>query len=277
MTGLKRFIREKPVGAVGGVIFMVVVFVAIFGPLLAPYDPNDTNILMRLQAPSSEFLMGTDWLGRDVLSRLIYGTRMSLAVGVGAIFLGTTMGSIIGLVSGYLGGRTDMYVQRLMDMLLAFPALILALAIMAVLGPSLINVILAISIPTIPRANRVVRSVALTVKEFQYIEAAKATGAGQLRIIIKHVLPNCMASYLIVSTAFLATAIMIEASLSFLGLGVPPPEASWGRSLSAAMEYISNAPWLIIFPGLAISAVVFAANMFGDALRDFWDPRLKRL
>jgi len=277
MAGLKRFIREKPVGAVGGVIFIVVVFVAIFGPLFAPFDPNTTNIQMRLQAPSAEFLMGTDWVGRDVFSRLIYGTRMSLAVGVGAIFLGTTVGSIIGLISGYLGGRTDMYTQRIMDMMLAFPALILALAIMAVLGPSLMNVILAISIPTIPRANRVVRSVALTVKEFQYIEAARATGASQLRIIVKHVLPNCMASYLIVSTAFLATAIMIEASLSFLGLGVPPPEASWGRSLSAAMDYISSAPWLIIFPGLAISAVVFAANMFGDALRDFWDPRLKRL
>jgi len=259
------------------VIFVFMLIVAIFAPWIAPTDPTWTDVMNRLQSPSMEHWMGTDELGRDVLSRVIYGARISALVGIGATALGTTVGAILGLISGFLGGRTDMFMQRIMDMVLAFPSLIMAIAIMAVLGPSTINVIMAIAIPAIPRANRVVRSVALSVKQFQFIEAAKAVGGSPLRIIFRHVLPNSMASYLIVATSMLGGAIMIEASLSFLGLGVPPPEPSWGRSLSEAMWYYYGSPWLAIFPGLAISVLIFSANMLGDALRDVWDPRLKRL
>jgi len=277
LVKLGHFFRDKPLGAAGGVIFVFMLIVAIFAPWIAPTDPTWTDVMNRLQSPSMEHWMGTDELGRDVLSRVIYGARISALVGIGATALGTTVGAILGLISGFLGGRTDMFMQRIMDMVLAFPSLIMAIAIMAVLGPSTINVIMAIAIPAIPRANRVVRSVALSVKQFQFIEAAKAVGGSPLRIIFRHVLPNSMASYLIVATSMLGGAIMIEASLSFLGLGVPPPEPSWGRSLSEAMWYYYGSPWLAIFPGLAISVLIFSANMLGDALRDVWDPRLKRL
>jgi len=276
-AAVKLFFKEKPLGAFGGVIFLVMVLVAIFAPWLAPYDPILNDIPARLTGPSWQHWMGTDDLGRDVLSRVIYGARISALVGLLATASGITLGSVIGITSGYLGKRFDLYVQRVMDILLAFPSLILALAIMAVLGASITNVIIAIAIPVIPRANRVVRSVAITVKEFQYIEAAQAIGGSQWRVIFHHVLPNCTAAFLILATSMLGTAILIEASLSFLGLGIPPPAPSWGRSLSEAMRFNYNAPWLSIFPGLAISLIVFAANMFGDALRDTWDPRLKRL
>jgi peptide/nickel transport system permease protein len=274
---IRQFFKDKPLGAVGGLIFLVMILVAIFAPLLAPYDPISNDIPARLSAPSWQHLMGTDALGRDVLSRLLYGARISALVGLMASAAGITLGSVIGITSGYLGKKTDLYVQRIMDILLAFPSLILALAIMAVLGASLTNVIIAIAVPVVPRANREVRSVAISVKEFQYIEAARAIGGSQWRIIFRHVLPNCTAAFLILATSMLGTAILIEASLSFLGLGIPPPAPSWGRSLSEAMRFNYNAPWLSIFPGLAISLIVFAANMFGDALRDIWDPRLKRL
>lgn len=276
-SGLKLFFKEKPLGAIGGVIFLLMILVAILAPWLAPYDPISNDIPARLSPPSWQHLMGTDDLGRDVFSRILFGARISALVGVLASAIGISLGAVIGLASGYLGKKVDLYVQRVMDILLAFPSLILALAIMAVLGASVLNVIIAIAIPVIPRANRVVRSVAISVKEFQYVEAAQAIGSSQWRIIFRHVLPNCMASFLILATSMLGTAILIEASLSFLGLGIPPPAPSWGRSLSEAMRFNYNAPWLSIFPGLAISLIVFAANMFGDALRDIWDPRLKRL
>jgi peptide/nickel transport system permease protein len=274
---LGQFFRDKPLGAAGGVLFLFMLIVAIFAPWIAPTDPTWTDVMNRLQSPSLEHWMGTDELGRDVLSRVIYGARISALVGIGATISGTTVGAILGLISGFAGGKTDMFMQRIMDMVLAFPALIMAIAIMAVLGPSIVNVIVAIAIPAIPRANRVVRSVALSVKQFQFIEAAKAVGASPTRVIFRHMLPNSMASYLIVATSMLGGAIMIEASLSFLGLGVPPPEPSWGRSLSEAMWYYYGSPWLAIFPGIAISVLIFSANMLGDALRDVWDPRLKRL
>jgi len=245
--------------------------------MITPYDPYETVIQARLQSPSWDHLMGTDWLGRDVFSRLIWGTRSSMIVGMASVALGTTVGSLIGVVSGYLGGKTDSTVQAVMDMFLAFPALIMALAIMAVLGNSMFNVILAISIPTIPRANRVVRSVALSIREMQYVEAAKAIGGNPVHIIIRQIIPNCLAPYLIVATSFLATAIMIEASLSFLGLGASVTDPTWGRSLSQAMPYIQQASWLVVFPAIVISVIVFVANMFGDGLRDYWDPRLKRI
>ncbi len=276
-TAMLRFFREKPLGAIGGLIFLLMVVVAVTAPWISPYDPISNDIPNRLTSPSGEHLLGTDHLGRDVLSRVIFGAQISALVGILATSIGVTLGSLIGLTSGYLGKRVDMYVQRVMDMMMSFPSLILAMAIMAVMGPSVMNVIFAIAIPTIPRANRVVRSVAMAVKEFQYVEAAKAVGGSQWRVIFHHILPNCTAAFLILATSMLGTAILIEASLSFLGLGVPPPAPSWGRSLSDATQFLYQAPWLAIFPGIAISMIVFAANMFGDALRDIWDPRLKRL
>ena len=274
---LGTFFREKPLGAVGGVVFVATIIIAIFAAQIARQDPTTSDVFNRLAVPSLEHLMGTDGLGRDAFSRIIFGARMSMLVSITATFTGTTIGALIGIFSGYIGGRTDMIVQRFMDMIMSFPSLILAITIMAVLGGSVQNVILAIAIPSIPRANRVIRSVAISVREFQYIEAAKAIGAHPARVIFLHVMPNCFASYLIVATSMLGGAILIEASLSFLGLGVPPPAPSWGRSLLDATRYYLRAPWLAVFPGLAISLVVFAANMLGDALRDTWDPRLKRL
>ena len=276
-AGILRFTRRKPLGAISALIFVIAIFVALLSPWITPYDPIDADIPVRLTAPSAEYLLGTDHLGRDVLSRIIEGTRVALLVGAGATFLGITLGLIIGVVSAYAGGRTDMYIQRLMDVWMAFPSLILALAIMAVLGSSIFNVILAIALSSIPRANRVVRSVALTVKSFQFVEAARAVGASPRRIVFRHILPNCLASYLILFTSMLGGAILIEASLSFLGLGVPPPAPSWGRSLSEAMNFLYSSYWLAVFPGVAISVLVFSANMFGDALRDVWDPRLKQM
>jgi peptide/nickel transport system permease protein len=272
-----RFFRDKPLGAAGSVIFVFMVLVALVSPWITPYDPLSTDVINRLQGPSWAHLLGTDEVGRDVLSRVIYGARISAIVGIGATLVGTTVGALIGVISGYVGGKWDMAIQRIMDIIMAFPGLVLSIAIMAVLGPSINNVILAISIPSIPRANRVVRSVAVSVRGFPFVEAAKAVGCKPTRIIFRHVIPNTLASYLIVATSMLGAAILIEASLSFLGLGVPPPHPSWGRSLSEAMQYMYKAPWLSIFPGLAISIIVFAVNMFGDALRDVWDPRLKRL
>lgn len=276
-TALFDFIKNKPLGAVGAAVFILMILVAIFAPFISPFDPVTTHIRERLAQPSLTHILGTDELGRDLLSRLIYGTRVSIMVGVLSSVIGSLIGAFIGIPSGYVGGRVDMAIQRIMDVLLAFPALIMALAIMAVLGTSIPNVIIAISIPFIPRSNRVVRSVALSVKEMQYIEAAKALGARSARVIFRHMVPNTLASYLIVITALLGNAILIEASLSFLGLGIPPPYPSWGRSLSDSMQYYLQAPWIAIFPGIAISLAVFGANLFGDALRDVWDPRLKRV
>ncbi len=276
-TVVKRFFRDKPLGAAGGVLFFGMLLVAALAPWVAPMDPLMTDIMARLQGPSWGHLLGTDELGRDIMSRIIYGAQLSALVGLGATMAGTTAGAIIGIISGYLGGKIDMTVQRIMDIIMAFPGLVLSIAIMAVLGPSISNVILAIAIPSIPRANRIIRSIAMSVKSFQYVEAAKAVGVKPIRIIFRHVLPNTLAAYLIVATSMLGAAILIEASLSFLGLGVPPPAPSWGRSLSEAMQYMYRSPWMGIFPGLAISLIVFGVNMFGDALRDVWDPRLKRL
>ena len=274
---LLRFSREKPLGAAGAFLVLAMILVAILSPWLAPADPVRTHVRDALASPSGQYLLGSDELGRDSLSRIIYGARVSILVGFLATLLGTVVGTLLNVFSAYKGGWVDITIQRVMDVLLAFPTLIMALAIMAVLGPSLRNVIIAISIPFIPRAGRVVRSAALAVKEQQYIEAARAVGASQWRIVFLHVLPNCMAPYIIVATAFLGTAILVEASLSFLGLGIPPPTPSWGRSLAESMEFFNSAPWLAIFPGIAISLAVFGVNLLGDALRDVLDPRLKRL
>jgi peptide/nickel transport system permease protein len=256
---------------------LLTIVAASAAPLLAPADPLSTNPRAALLSPSSQYLLGSDWLGRDTLSRIIYGARTSIYVGFLATLLGTLAGGLLNVFSAYKGGIVDMLVQRVMDVLLAFPTLILALAIMAVLGSSVNNTVIAIAIPFIPRAGRVVRAAALAVKESPYVEVSRAVGCPARRIIFRHIIPNCIAPYLIIATALLGTAILVEASLSFLGLGVDPQTPSWGSALAEAMEFWEGSPWLAIFPGIAISLAVFGVNLLGDALRDVLDPRLKQL
>jgi len=270
------FVRQRPLGAIGAAIILVMVVLAATAGWLAPYDPLETDYASMIAAPSSAHWLGTDAFGRDVLSRLIYGSRTALMVGLGASFLGTVFGAVIGVSSAYFGGRVDLVVQRVMDVFFAFPVIILALAVVAILGTGAQNVILAIAVPMIPRCARVVRSSALAVREMPYVDAARAAGFGHRRIILRHMLPNVMAPLLIMATAFLGEAILLEASLSFLGLGVQEPTAAWGLMLrGAAVEFAETAPWMAIFPGLAISLGVFGFNLFGDSLRDALDPRLR--
>ena len=274
---IRNFAREKPLGAVAGGIFIATIILAIIGPWITPHDPITTNVMDRLTPPNSMYWFGTDHIGRDIFSRVIAGARTAMLIAVTSSFVGSTIGALLGITSGYLGGRVDMIMQRFMDMIMAFPVLILVIAIVAVLGGSITNVIIAISFPMIPFANRVARSIAISVRGFTFIEAAQAVGASQGRIIFHHVLPNAVAAYLIILTGALGMAILAEASLSFLGLGVPAPHPAWGRDLYESMRHYYMAPWVAIFPGLAISLAVFSANLFGDALRDKLDPRLKRL
>jgi len=241
-----------------------------------PWPPCDIDIAAKLKPPTPAHWLGTDAFGRDVLSRIIFGARTALTVGIGASFIGTTLGSLIGASSAYFGGRIDLVTQRVMDVFFAFPVIILALAVVAILGTGPGNVILAIATPMVPRCARVVRSSALSVREMPYVDAARASGYGHRRIILRHVLPNVMAPILIMATAFLGEAILLEASLSFIGLGVQEPTAAWGLMLrGAAVEFAETAPWMAIFPGLAISLAVFGFNLFGDSLRDALDPRLR--
>ena len=271
-----NFIRQRPLGAVGGAIILVMVVTAAAAGILAPYDPLATDYAAMLAAPSSDHWLGTDAFGRDVLSRIIYGSRTALMVGLGASLLGAVFGSLIGVGSAYFGGRTDLIIQRIMDVFFAFPVIILALAVVAILGTGAGNVILAIATPMVPRCARVVRASALSVREMPYVDAARASGFGHRRIILRHMLPNVMAPILIMATAFLGEAILLEASLSFLGLGVQEPIAAWGLMLrGAAVQFAETAPWMAIFPGLAISLAVFGFNLFGDSLRDALDPRLR--
>ncbi len=270
------FCRSKPLGAAGGLLILLMAVTALFAPLLAPYDPLETDYVAMLQAPSWAHPLGTDAFGRDVLSRIIYGSRTALVVGFASSFIGATVGAIVGVVGAYFGGKVDLLVQRGMDILLSFPIIVLAMAVVAVLGTGVTNLIVAIAIPMIPRAARVVRSSALTVREMPYIDAARACGFGHARIIFRHMLPNVVAPYLIMVTAFLGQAILLEASLSFLGLGVAEPTPAWGLMLKgAAVEFAERAPWMGIFPGLAISAAVFGFSLLGDSLRDALDPKLR--
>lgn len=274
-TGLD-FIRRKPLGALGGIILLFLIIVAIFAPQLAPKDPYRMDSTRILVAPQGGTL-GTDEFGRDLLSRLIWGARISLFVGLMAVGLGTTTGAVLGLVGGYYGGRIDFIIQRVMDTLLAFPMLVLALAMVAALGSSIVNVILALAVVTMPSAARVIRSSVLVIRETTFIEAARAVGVSDMRLIFRHVLPNCLAPFIIMATAGLGSTILSEASLSFLGLGIPPPEPSWGAMLSGTTQrYMYRAPWLAISPGVAISMAVFGFNFLGDALRDILDPRLRK-
>jgi peptide/nickel transport system permease protein len=271
-----EFIRRRPLGAAGAfiVLFMLVVAVAATG--IAPYDPLAVDFGAMLGPPSTEHWLGTDAFGRDVMSRLIYGSRTALIVGFGAAFFGATAGAILGVASAYFAGRIDLFLQRIMDIFISFPLIILALAMVAILGNNLPNLITAITIPMIPRAALVIRSSALSVREMPYVDAARAAGFRHSRIILRHMLPNVMAPYLIMLTAFLGQAILLEASLSFLGLGVQEPIPAWGLMLrGAAVQFAETAPWMAIFPGLAISLAVFAFNLFGDSLRDALDPKLR--
>jgi len=275
-TTLTRFCRKKPLGAAGGLITLVIVLTAIFANQLQTYDPIATDAASTLAPPGVEHWLGSDHLGRDIYSRIVHGARVSLMVGISSTLAGSILGGIIGLLSGYAGGTTDLIVQRVMDILQGLPLLVLALVMSAALGPSIENVVIAISIPIIPRAARIIRSSVLSIREMQYVEAARAIGLRHLRVAFRHILPNTIGPFIVLCTAQLGSAILVEAALSFLGLGVPEPYPSWGRMLSvSAAEYAQKAPWLVLFPGLAISLAVFGSNLLGDALRDTLDPRLR--
>lgn len=266
--------RRFPLGAVGAVITFLFVACALFAELFSTHDPLQTNAAMSLARPGGEMLFGADFMGRDVYSRIVHGARISLAVGVASTLLGGILGVLIGLASGYLLGWFDLLTQRVIDIMQALPLLVMALVMAASLGPSLENTIIAISIPLIPNVARVIRSSTLAIRELPYVEAARAGGMSEVRIAMRHVLPNTLAPFIVLATAQLGAAILVEASLSFLGLGVPEPHPSWGRMLSeSAAEYARTAPWLVIFPGIAISLAVFGTNLLGDAVRDALDPR----
>jgi peptide/nickel transport system permease protein len=271
-----KFVRTKPLGAAGALIILGLMAVAAVADTLAPYDAYQADYSLQFARPSVEHWFGTDEFGRDLMSRIMYGARIALFVGFSASFIGCTLGGLLGVTSAYVGGKTDLLLERLMDILLAFPQLILALAIASILGPAVQNVVIAIAIPIIPRAARVVRSTALAVKENVYVEAVSALGAPQRRIVLRHIVPNVVAPYIIILTAQLGGAILAEAALSYLGLGAAEPTPSWGLMLSgSALSYAEKAPWIAIFPGIAISLGVFGFNLFGDSLRDALDPKLR--
>ncbi|HEY7710719.1 MAG TPA: ABC transporter permease, partial [Candidatus Entotheonella sp.] len=258
------------------VILLVMILTAIFAPLLAPHDPQATSVALQYARPGSALILGGDQLGRDVLSRLIYGTRISLYVGLLSVGIGVTAGTLIGILSAYVGGAVDLVVQRLVDALMGFPPIILALGLMAALGASMNNVVIALVVILLPGATRVVRAQTLSIKELDYVLAARAISASPLRIVLRHILPNVAATYIVLSTITLGFAIVVEASLSFLGVGIPPDVPTWGGMLTlGASRYVNTAPWLAIFPGIAITLVVFAVNLLGDSLRDVLDPRLR--
>lgn len=274
LDGLRR-IAKHPMGAVFGTIIVGLILVAILAPMLAPYDPIATS-RAKMLPPSASFPFGTDNIGRDQLSRIIWGSRISLYVGVMAVSIGTLGGTILGLVSGFLGGKVDLIAQRAVDGMLAIPGIVLAMGIVSVLGASTTNALLAIAFVTIPSSSRVVRGAVLSVKQNVYIEAAQALGAHPVRVMLRHVLPNIGAPILILASSALGGAILIESGLSFLGLGTQPPNPSWGLMLSTTgRQFMESAPWLAIFPGLAISITVLSFNMLGDTIRDVFDPRLR--
>ena len=271
-----RFSRRKPLGAAAALVLLIVLLLAIFADLVASYDPIAQDSFAVFQPPNSAHWFGTDNLGRDVYSRIIYGSRVSLIVGFGAIALGCITGGILGLASGYILGPLDLIVQRVVDVLQALPTLIMAMVVVAALGPSLMNTTLALGIVMIPQAVRVVRASTISIRETEYITAARAIGASDLRIVILHTMPNAVAPFIVLATALLGAAVLTEASLSFLGLGVPEPTPAWGSMLSKfGAEYARQTPWIVLSPGIAISVTVIAFNLWGDALRDILDPRLR--
>jgi peptide/nickel transport system permease protein len=271
-----EFCRRQPMGTLGLVLVVVMFVTGLFAEGLSPYSPTANDFAAMTEPPSWEHLLGTDQFGRDLLSRIIYGARTAMIVGFSCAVIGGFAGLVLGVASAYFGGNLDMILQRIFDVLMAFPLIILALAVVAIFGTGVHNVIAAITVPLVPRCARVVRSSALSIREVPYVDAARACGFGHWRIILRHMVPNVMAPFLILLTAFVGQAILAEASLSYLGLGVQEPTPAWGLMLQGgAEEYASTAPWIAVFPGLAIALTVFGTSLFGDALRDVLDPKMR--
>ena len=275
-TRMVRFVRKQPLGTFGLLIVLMFVIAALFAPQIAPFDPEENNFEVMFAPPGLTHLLGADEFGRDIFSRIVYGARTAMLIGFVCAFAAAFAGLIVGVTSAYFGGKVDILIQRVVDVFIAFPGIILALAIVAVLGTELYFVMLAITIPMAPNCARVVRASALSIREIPYIDAARACGYSHARIVLRHMAPNVVAPFLIMLTTFLGQAILAEASLTFLGLGVQEPTPAWGLMLrSGAEEFAESAPWVPIFPGLAISLAVFGFNIFGDALRDILDPRFR--
>lgn len=273
---LVRLVREKPLGLMGGVIVLLLLFTGIFANFLAPYDINKIHLRYRLKPPTTKFLLGTDNLGRDMLSRMIFGARISVLVGLSAATIDIVIATLIGLLSGFIGGKTDMVIQRFVDAWMCFPGLVIILTIMSILGPGLIQVIIVIGLTSGIRSSRVVRGATISIKENTYVKASISVGGSTLWILLKHILPNIMAPIIVLFTVSVGIAILSEASLSFLGFGIPPPTPAWGSMLSGeGRAFMQRAPWMAIWPGLALATVVFGINFLGDALRDLLDPRLR--
>jgi len=271
-----NFTKRKPLGAVGGLIVLGLLIMAVFAPWIAPYKYDETIAGARMKAPGTQFWMGTDNLGRDVFSRVVYGASVSVTVGFGAVLLANLLAALVGVTSGYFGGAYDICVQRVVDAWQSFPFLVVILSMMAVLGPGLLNLVLALGVLGAAAGSRVIRGATISVMQNTYVEAARALGAGHLRIMIRYLLPNVAATIIILATIGLGAAILAESALSFLGFGVPPPYPSWGAMLSGSgRSFMYRAPWMAIWPGAAISLAVFGFNMLGDALRDVLDPRLR--
>jgi peptide/nickel transport system permease protein len=268
--------KRKPLGTIGAVIILVLVLLGLFGPLLAPHDPEEIGVAKKYAVPSLHgTLLGADQFGRDVFSRILYGARISLLVGVVASLTGTLVGAVLGLISGYWGGRTDAIIQRFIDILMSFPVIILALTLLTALPRSLATVIVAIGVPFIPYGARVVRASTMVIKEAQFVEAARAIGCGDVRIILRHIAPGCVPLYLVLTTGLIGVAIITESALGFLGLSIPPPTPTLGSMLSEALALLMFAPHVAISPGVFITLTVFAFNVVGDSLRDVLDPRLR--
>lgn len=274
---LLKFIRREILGTLGLFLVLVMAVTGLLAEVIAPYSPTANDFSSMMEAPSWAHFLGTDQFGRDLLSRIIYGARTAMIVGLSSALIGGVIGLILGVGSAYFGGRTDLFMQRIFDVLMAFPLIIMALAVVAIFGTGVQNVIIAITIPLIPRCARVVRSSALAIREVPFVDAARALGFGHVRIILCHMVPNVMAPFLIMVTAFVGQAILAEASLSYLGLGVQEPVPAWGLMLQGGSEeFASSAPWIAIFPGIAIMLSVLGISLFGDALRDTLDPKLRQ-
>ena len=275
-SGIKDFARRKPMAFMGAIVLIAAVLLAIFADVIAPHNATDIGVGGRFMGPGAEgTFLGTDQLGRDIYSRLIYGSRISMYVGIVSVLIGISLGTMIGIASAYVGGWTDILIQRLVDALMGFPPIILALGLMAALGASVNNVVIALVVILVPGATRVIRSQALSIKELDYTLAAKSIGASSARIMLRHMLPNVAATYIVLITLTLGFAIVVEASLSFLGVGIPPDIATWGSMLELGREHIDKQGWMVVFPGFVIALIVFSVNFLGDGLRDVMDPRLR--